>query len=79
MTYDEPRPPREASQSCVSLFALNDKTQSAVGSCILIKPDVHKACGLVSIYPTFGPLSPLVPLTPAFPRFPCGQVGHVFQ
>lgn len=71
-TYDEPWPPREANLSCVSLFALNDKIQSTV--CSYIKPDTQKACILVSMYPTFGPLSPLVPLTPAFPRFPCGQV-----
>lgn len=79
LTYDEPWPPREANQSCVSLFTLNDKTWSTVGSYIIIKPDVNKACGLVSMYPTFGPLSPLVPLTPAFPLFPCGRVCHVFQ
>lgn len=39
LTYDEPWPPGEANLSCVSLFALNDKTQSTVCSYIIIKPD----------------------------------------
>lgn len=30
MTYDESWPPRDACQTCVSLFTLNDKTQSTV-------------------------------------------------
>lgn len=39
LTYNEPWPPGEANLSCVSLFALNDKTQSTVCSYIIIKPD----------------------------------------
>lgn len=72
VTYDEPRPPKEAGLTSVSLLALNDKHNRllAHGS------DVQRAWGHYSRAPTFSPLSPLVPLTPAFPRLPC---RHVFQ